>query len=806
MGDLRQDIRFGIRMLVRHPTVTVISVITLALGIGATTAVFSLVDATLLTPLPFDQPHELVMLFSAKPSAGWTTMTISLPDFRDWAAEDSIIEEAGILTRAPVNVMGTEHPDRLLAMRASAGVLSSLGISPSLGRAYTSSSDDPAAPPVVLLSDATWRNRFGADPGVVGTTMNIDGVAHEIIGVLPPEVAAGTRAFDIWMPFNFGQRFEARSQRSFAAIARLREGVTPEAADRAMKVVGDRLAEFYPDSNRGHTVTVRTLNEMVLGPNTRPTMYALSAAVAFVLLIACVNIANLLLATAGSREREFAVRTALGANSRHLVKQMLAESALLTLIGGALGVAVAFWSTGLLSAGMRATIGRIPEFTIDGTALVFAVLVLVITSLGIGIPVALRASKARFSGVIRETSRGSTATSREKLRRNVLVIAQVALALALMISAGLMIRSLLALRAVDPGFDTANLLTLRVTLPNERYPSDDQQRAFFEQTEEQIRALPGVQSVASVGTIPLVGDTSNSNLNIEDHPISDPADRIFVGNHAATPGYLETMGITLLEGREFTRHDRADTQGVIIVNRLLAEHFWPNESALGKRVRFGRPDGDEPWLEVVGVMANYHQTSLETDPRFETLYPQALYTSSAMTFVVRTEIAPESLIDEVQAAIWKVGPELAIYDVSTMEEIRERNIRSADDLANLLGGFGIVALVLSLAGLYGMLSFSVSQRTQEIGVRMALGAEARSVVIGVLGRTAALVTVGVLAGGIIAWLMSRWFTDVLFEVSSADPITYAAVCVGILVVGLLAGLVPALRAARIDPVVALRHE
>jgi putative ABC transport system permease protein len=373
-----------------------------------------------------------------------------------------------------------------------------------------------------------------------------------------------------------------------------------------------------------------------------------------------------------------------------------------------------------------------------------------------------------------------------------------------MIGAGLMIRSLLALRAVDPGFDAHNLLRLRVSLPGERYPSEEQQLDFFERAEEQLRALPGVRSVASVGCIPLVGDSSNSALNIEDFPISNPTDRYFVGNHSATPGYLETMGIPLFEGREFTQMDRADTQGVIIVNKLLAERFWPNESALGKRVKFGRLDGEEPWLEIVGVMGNYHQTSLEIEPRLETLYPQAYYTSAGMDIVIRSEIAPEPLIEEARAVIWKIDPELAIYNIETMDQILERNVRSADDLANLLGGFGIVALVLALGGLYGMLSFSVGQRTQEIGVRMALGAESREVIISILGKTAVLVAAGIVAGGAIAWFMSRWFGEVLFETSSVDPITYAAVCAGMLVVGLLAGLIPALKASRVDPVVALR--
>jgi putative ABC transport system permease protein len=793
-------------MLMRHPTTTVIALVTLALGIGASTAVFSVIDATLLTPLPFEQPDRLVRLYTAKPASGWSRMTVSALDFRDWTEQSSSFDASGLYTFEAVNVMGKDNPDRLRVVRATSGVLQTLRIQPTIGRAYDASSDTSEDQAVVLLSDATWRARFGADPDVVGTVIRIDHVGHEVLGVLPPEVEIAVGQFDIWKPFTFGPQSEIRGNHIYNAMARLRDGVTPAEADREVKVIGDRLAETFPESNRGYTATVVALSEVLLGRTTRSVLFALCAAVGFVLLIACVNIANLLLSTAAGREREFAVRTALGAGPGRLVRQMLTESALLAVGGGLLGVAVAFWGVDILAAGMRASVGPVGEVAVNGRTLGFTLLLLGATSVGFGLPAAVRAFRTQVSDDGRANTRSVFGSRRERVRRDLLVVVQVALALALMISAGLMIRSLMSLKAVDPGFDTANLLTMRVSLPGEQYPSDAEQLAFFDDTISRIRALPGVRSASATSVIPLLGDNSNSSMSIEDHPVSDPADITFVGSSAVIPGYLETMDIPVLQGRDFTELDGPDSPPAIIINRMMANHFWPNESAIGKRVKFGQLENSLPWMEVVGVMGDHRQTSLNTEPRFETLYVQGLFTWSAMTFAIRTEGDAGSMIDEVENVIWSVEPEIAVFQVDTMDEIVARNTRSIDDLSNLLTGFSVLALVLALGGLYGVMSFTVGRRTQEIGLRMALGAEARSILVAILSKSAILVLSGVIVGGLIAWLLSRWLQGMLFEVSALDPVTYAAVAAAMLGVGLLAGLIPALKAARINPVTALHDD
>ncbi|MEX1309870.1 MAG: ABC transporter permease [Candidatus Sulfomarinibacteraceae bacterium] len=806
MNDLFKDIRFGVRMLARHPIVTVICLLTLGLGIGASTAVFSVLDATLLSPLPVPEPDRLVAVSASMPAAGWPFMTISYPNFTDWCEQSSAFESAGIYGYDAVNVRGEEHPDRFAAVRASAGLLETLGVRPVVGRFYDSSSDHPDADPVVLLADSVWRERFAAAPDVVGTTLVVNEVPHEIIGVLPPETTTAIGRFDIWLPFTYGPVKENRGNRHYAGIARLKPESTIEDTNLELAAIAERLAKLYPDSNRGYSANVRSLTDDLLGSRTRSVVVVLCAAVGFVLLIACVNIANLLLSTAGSREREFAVRTALGAGPRRLLRQLMTESMLLAVGGGLLGIAIATWSVDVLTASLQTTVRFIGDTGVDGRALGFTLLILLATTVGFGLPVAFRVSGSGLSRVINSSTRSGIGSRRDRIRREVLVVVQVALALALMISAALMIRSLMNLKTVDPGFDTDNLLTLRVLLPNKSYPTDTEISAFYEQSIREIAAVPGVRSVSATSTIPLVGSTSNTGISIEGRPVSSPDETVFVGAEAIAPDYLETMGIPLLEGRALTAFDRAGSEAAVIINSAMARHFWPGENAIGKRVKYGSPESQNPWMTVVGVMGNYRYTSLDAELRLETLYPMLSFPVPAMTFVVRTEGEPGAATAEVQNAIWRVGPELAIYQVATMDEVVARNTRSIDNLTTLLLGFGLIALVLALGGLYGVMSFTVGRRTQEIGLRMALGAQARSILRAILQRSALLVVFGVAVGGVVAFLLARSLGDMLYEIESFDPAAYLLVAAAMLAVGLLASLVPAVRAAAIDPAVALRDE
>jgi len=806
MNDLIKDIRFGVRMLARQPIVTVICLLTLGLGIGASTAVFSVVDATLLSPLPFPEPDRLVAVSASKPAAGWPFMTISYPNFTDWSEQSSSFEATGIYGFGAVNVRGEEHPDRFAAIRASAGVLEVLRVQPVLGRAHDASSDRADADPVVLLSEAVWRERFDAATDVVGNTLAINEVPHEIIGVLPAETRSAIGRFDVWLPFTYGDVKENRGQRHYAGIARLKPGSTIEDANTELATIAERLAEIYPDSNRGYSANTRSLTEVRLGNRTRSVVFVLCAAVGFVLLIACVNIANLLLSTAGSREREFAVRAALGAGPKRLLRQLMTESMLLAAGGGFLGIAIATWSVDILSASLQTTVRFIGETGVDGRALSFTFLVLLVTTVGFGLPVALKVSGSGFSRIVRSNSRSGFGTRRDRIRRESLVVIQVALALALMISSALMIRSLINLKTVDPGFNADNLLTLRVLLPQQSYPTDAEISSFYERSISEIAAIPRVQSVSATSTLPLTGSTSNTGISIEGRPVSDPADTVFVGAEVIAPGYLETMEIPLLEGRDLTAFDRADGEPGVIISHSTARFFWPEESPIGQRIKYGSPNSANPWMKVIGVMGDYRYTSLESEPRLETLCSMLLFPSPAMTFVVRTGGDPAAATENVRKAIWRVGPELAIYQVATMDDVVARNTRSIDNLTTLLLGFGLVALVLALGGLYGVMSFTVGRRTKEIGLRMALGAQARSILRSILQRSTLLVVVGLAVGGAIALVLSRSLGEVLFEIGAFDPVAYAAVAAVMLVVGVLAGLVPALKASRVDPVIALRHE
>jgi len=806
MGPLIHDLRVAVRILLRNPAVSVISVLTLGLGIGASVAVFSAVDAMLLQPPPFPAPDRLVALFSSKPSAGWTRMTVALPDYEAWRDQSSSFDATAIYTHEAVNLSGAEGPQRMTMIRATSGILRTLGVGAALGRSHGADDDRPGSAPVVTLSDSCWRSRFGARPDVVGTTVTLDGVGTLVLGVLPPEIETALGRFELLAPFTYDPEVFGRGSRNFLALARLRPGADLEATRAELTAVAERQAMDFPRTNRGYGVTITPLDEVLRGRRARPVLFVLSTAVLLVLLIAAVNVANLLIVLARGREREFAVRAALGAETSRIVRQVLTESALLAVCGGVLGLVLAHLGVGLLAAGLDATVGKVGRIAIDGRALAFASGLLGLTTLGFGLPAAVRATRSSFSELIRTGTRSVLGGRGMALRRDALVVVQIAMALALLVSASLMIRSMAALRSVDAGFDTHHLLTLRAALPERTYATDGERASFIESAVGEIRALPGVRSAAATSTIPLIDNNSNSSLAIEDHPISDPADTVFVGAEVVTAGYLETMSIPLVEGRSFTESDRADTPGVIVINRYMAEHFWPGESALGKRVKFGPRESSRPWLEVIGVMGDYRQTSLDSDVRFETLLPQSQVASATTTFVVRTHGAPGALADDVRRAVWRLDPDLALYEVATMDEIVRENSQSQSDVAWLLSAFSLVGMVLAIGGLYGVMSHTVGQQTHEIGLRMAVGADPRGVLLAVIRRSARLIVLGIAMGGLMAWLLGTALRSMLFEVSPGDPVSYVSVATIMVAVGLAAAIIPARRAARINPMAALRCE
>jgi putative ABC transport system permease protein len=683
-------------------------------------------------------------------------------------------------------------------------MLPTLGLEPKIGRTIGPEEDQPGKDHVVLLSDSFWRRGFGADPEVVGQTTLLDNVPYEILGVLPAKLEQSWGPFNIWCPLPFEQDAHPRGYRSFMTLGRLKPGVSITEAQAEMDNIAARLAREYPSTDGGYTVRLEPILDVTLGDGARPALSILTAAVGFVLLISCANVANLLLARATDREREHVVRAALGAGRWRLMRQTLMESMILALAAGGLGILLSIWSLDILTAGLSSTMGRTEEIVIDHSALLFALLLSLVTAVLFGMAPALKSAKNDLTDALKGGSMSISAGRSVRGWRDVLVVAQIAMALVLVTCAGLMLRSLLALHAVDPGFDPQRLLTLQVKLPDRKYDSDEKRIIFYQQAIEQIRAAPGVTSVAAASIIPLTGDSSDSRVNIDGYQPADPNHPIFVGHAIATPGYFETMKIPLLRGRAFSEHDNEDGQRVIIVGEKMAEQIWPNQSAVGKRLKFGPRDSESPWYTVVGVVGNIKQVQLDRKLRLETYTPYAQWPVSEMAFVTRTAGEPEGTTAAVQEAIWKVDPDLVVYRVLSMEQIHSANTSARADMASLLAVFSVIGLVMSAAGLYSVIAYNVSQRTHEIGIRTALGAGSLDIVRLILARITLLTFCGILCGTILALLVTRVLEVLLFGVSPFDPITIVGVTVMLVAVAFLASYLPTRQVFKMDPMNALR--
>jgi putative ABC transport system permease protein len=780
-------------------------VLTLAIGIGANTAIFSVVNAVLLRPLPYREADRLVAVFSHETRKGERRNPTSPADYLEWKKGSGALEEMTAAHPWSPVLTGRGQPEPIPGLRATPGLFALLREEAALGRVFAAggSSED-----VVVLGHRLWRSRFGGDPAIVGSSLALDGKPHTVVGVMPPGFRFppfwATEA-QMWSPLRLNAEDESRRARFLRVFARLRPGASLSRARAELDVIGRRLEEAHPRSNAGIAVNVEQLHEPVVS-SVRPALLVLFGAVGCVLLIACANVASLLLAQGSSREKEVALRAALGASRGRLVAQLLVESAALALVGGLFGLWLAGAGIDALRALSPEGFPRLEEIRLDGAAVAFSLLLALVTGLASGVVPALRGSRLDLTTALKQGDR-SARSDRHGLN-DVLVVGQFAVALVLLVGAGLMTRSFVRLLHPAAGFREEGLLTMSLSFSNSPAAEGVRQNALFDAILTRVRALPGVEAAALVNHVPIAGDTWGLTFSVDGrpHPADDPPGATF---RVATPDYLRSMGIPLLRGRSFGDEDRAETAGVVLVNRTLAHRFWPDGEAVGKRIRQGGPDSTAPWMTVVGVFGDTRQSGLTEPIKPEIVFPYVHNPVSwyrSTTLVVRTRALPSSLAEAVKAQVWAVEPDLPVTQVRPMTQVLAEAVGQERYNALLLAAFAAAALVLAAVGIHGVTAYQVSRRTREIGIRMALGARVGGVFRMVVGRGLALSGLGAALGLLGALALSRSLSGLLFGVSPTDPITYAAITVLLLAVSLAACSVPALRAARVDPLVALRSE
>jgi putative ABC transport system permease protein len=812
MATLWQDLHYGLRMLLRNPAFALVAVMTLALGIGANTAIFSVVNAVILRPLPYESPEQLVRVGGANLRTGRAMGSFSPQDFYDWRERNTVFEQVAAYDGWSPGLTGTGEPERIEAARVSASFFSILRVRPELGRAFLPGEDQPGNNMVAVLGHSLWQRRFGADPGIINQQITLNGASYTVVGVMPAsfETPRFTRSIlaepELWAPFAPNLNDWTRGGRAVdAAVARLKPGVTLEQAEAELKAIARQLEEQYPKTNAGQSVSVASLHESLVG-NSRTALLVLLVAVGFVLLIACANVANLLLARAAARQKEIAIRTALGAGRLRIIRQLLTESVLLAGLGGALGLLSALWTTDLLIAGATDALPRLNDTAVDAHVLGFTLLVSLLTGIAFGIAPALQASRPDLNEMLKEGGRTSALGGARARVRSLLIVAEVAVSLVLLIGAGLLIRSFLRLQEVSPGFNPEHVLALEMFLPGTKYPEDYQHVAFYEEVLKRTRALPGVEAAGVVSVLPVSDNYDRIGFSVEGEPPPPPGEGPDADRYMISSGYFQALAIPLQSGRQFTEQDGgADAQPVVIINETLARRYWQTSAlALGKRVRVG--DEGRPWRTVVGIVGDVKQYGLDTPSTMQVYLPHQQSPTQQMTLVVRAGGDPASQTAAVRKEIWAVDKDQPVYNIRTMEQVLAKSIAGRRFNMLLLGIFAGVALLLAAVGIYGVISYSVTQRTHEIGVRMALGARQRDIFKMILGQGMILTLVGTGCGLLAAFVLTRFLSSLLFGVSATDPLTYIAVSLPLIAVALLACYIPARKATRVDPMVALRYE
>jgi putative ABC transport system permease protein len=801
-------IRQAIRSLLKSPGFTSASILALALGIGANTAIFSLVNSVLLRPLPYKDPSRLVMLRQQSPAGGGND--ISAADFQDWRDRSRSFDQISAVLGSSFNLAEGDRPERISGLRVTASFFTTLAVMPVLGGVFGSEEEQPGAQRSVVLSDTLWRRRFGGNPKLIGQTIHLDRQAYTVVGVMPSGFEFLGRDNELWAPLPLEPNRTLRNYYNLQALARLKPGVTIRQARAEMDTIARQLALEYPKTNQGWGAAVAPLQDEITG-NVRLPLLLLLGAVAFVLLIACANVANLLLARAAGRQKEFAIRVALGAGRLDIVRRLLVESTSLALAGGALGVVLARWSISALVTLHPRDIPRLQEVGIDWRVLAFTIAISLLTGILFGLAPAAQISSLDLNEALKEAGRASEGR-RRGLTRSLLVVAEMALALVLLIGATLMIRTFVALENARTGFPTENLLTMNVMLPEEQYSNEQQVAAGFQRVIERIQSIPGVLSAASVTNIPVGGWNQGRAFTIEGRAPKSSGEVQGAGYLSVSPNYLRTIGLTLRRGREFTAQDRHGAPDVVIISESMARRFWQGENPIGKRiicasVQFGQRGLGQPVSrEIVGVVGDVQHVGRDAETSIEMYVPQLQNTIPFTYFVVRTSSEAARLVPAVTHGVNEVLKDLPVSGVMTIEDRLAESFSRPRFQMLLLGAFAGLALLLATIGIYGVMAYSVTQRTHEIGIRMALGADARQVLGLVLGHGLKLALIGVVLGLAGAFASTRLMVTLLFGVTPTDVATFAGVSTLLVIVAALASFVPAWRAAHTDPASTLRSQ
>ena len=806
MDNLAQDVRHALRKLRMSPGFSTVAILTLALGIGANSAIFSVVNGVLLRPLPYHEPEQLVTVSSVteRSSSG----SLSALDYADLRDQNRVFSEMAAVNNGYYSLTGDGEPERVSGTTVTANLFSVLGVPAQIGRTLVRGEDQPGQERSVVISASLWQRRYAADPDIVGQTIRIDGDPYTVVGVMPPGFRYPTDA-ELWVPFVWEGDLVAPDNRGahfLNGIARLKPGVTAAQASADVKEIAKRLEEQYPNTNTGFSAGATYLREALVG-DVRPALFILLGAVAMVLLIACANLSNLLLARAASREGEISLRLAMGAGRDRIVRQLLVESGVLAIAGGALGLLLASWGLDLLKAMGPQDLPRLQDVSLDVWVIGFTALLSIGTAFLFGLVPALQISRTDLNRSLRDVGRGGRAGARNGAR-NLLIISETALAVMLLVAAGLLLKSFVRLQSVDPGFSAENVLAIDVALPGDAYEGGTPAvGAFYDRLLEQLRALPGVTSAGATFLMPLTGSTMMSSLVDVARPEPEPGKTPLAHIRVATPGYLETIGIPLKRGRSFTQQDRGSAARVVMISEEAARRYWPGEDPIGRTVAIGVDFGmGEMGGEVVGIVGNVRHTGLAEDLFPEAYVPFEQAQIGDVTLLVRTTGDPAALANLVRSTVRGMDPDVPLANMRTVESILQESVAEPRFFMLLVSSFAALAVILAALGIYGVVANAVTHRTQEFGIRMALGASGRDVIRLVLRNYLPLTAVGLAAGLIAAIAGTRVLASLLFGVGATDLMTFASVVVLLAAVSLTASLVPARRATRVDPILALKHE